>query len=33
VTVDDDGVLTDGYTAYKVAKLLHLTYLIVVIKG
>ena len=33
VTVDDDGVLTEGYTAYKVAKLLHLTYLIVVIKG
>lgn len=33
VTVDDDCVLTDGYTAYKVAKMLHLTHLIAVAKG
>lgn len=33
VTVDDDCVLTDGYTAYKVAKMLHLTHLVAVVKG
>ena len=33
VTVDDSGVLLDGYTAYKVAKMLHLTHLLVVTKG
>lgn len=33
VTLSDDGVLTDGYTAYKVAKMLHLTHLIAVAKG
>ena len=33
VTVDDGCVLTDGYTAYKVAKMLHLTHLIAVAKG
>lgn len=33
VTVNDDGVLTDGYTAYKVAKMLHLTHLVAVVKG
>lgn len=27
VAVNDDGVLTDGYTAYKVARMLHLTHL------
>lgn len=33
VTLSDNGVLTDGYTAYKVAKMLRLPYLIVAIKG
>lgn len=33
VTVDDDGVLTDGYTAYKVAKTLRLTHLVAVVKS
>ena len=33
VTLSDDGVLTDGYTAYKVAKMLHLPHLIVITKG
>lgn len=33
VTLSDDGVLTDGYTAYKVAKMLHLPHLIVIMKG
>ena len=33
VTVDDSGVLLDGYTAYKEAKMLHLTHLLVVTKG
>lgn len=33
VTLDDNGVLTDGYTAYKVARILHLTHLIVATKG
>lgn len=33
VTVDDSGMLLDGYTAYKVAKMLHLTHLLAVTKG
>ena len=30
VVIGDNGMLLDGYTAYKVAKMLHLTYLLTV---
>lgn len=33
VVIGDNGVLLDGYTAYKVAKMLHLTHLLAVTKG